>query len=128
MERRIPILHIDSLRESCPNVCHLICCNVIIPEDMEGLEGMEHQGLDFVVQAAAFDCSSRIPVDQLEDDMPGVSEYQHLSKLLRAKNAKTLKKCHPFSFIISSDAYTPSEGLFNMSSGIHQDPPRSCRP
>ena len=62
-------MHIDSLRESCPNVCHLICCNVIIPEDMEGLEGMEHQRLDFVVQVAAVDCSRGVAIDQFGDDM-----------------------------------------------------------
>ena len=69
MEGRIPVLLIDTLRKRSPNVGHFICCNVINPENMEGLEGMKHQRLYFVVQATALDCSRGVAVDQFGDDM-----------------------------------------------------------
>ena len=69
MEGRVPILLINALRKRSPNVGHFVCSNVISPENMERLVGMEHKRLYFVVQATALDCPRGVAVDQFGDDM-----------------------------------------------------------
>ena len=69
MEGGIPVFLIDTLQKRRPNVGHFIYWSVINPENMEGLEGMEHQRLYFVVQAMALDSPRGVAVDQFGDDM-----------------------------------------------------------
>ena len=76
------ILTVMTLWESGAHISQTVRCFVIVPKDVVSLIRFRHEKLSFFKQAAAFDCSSRVSIDQLEDDMPGISEYQNLSKLL----------------------------------------------
>ena len=60
--------------------------------------------------------------------MPRIHNDQGLVNFLFLKNVEALNKGHPFSFIVGPDAKPPSESMFNMSSGIQQNPPRTCLP
>ena len=70
-----------SLKEGGPHIGQSDYCGIIVPKDVECLIGFRHKKLSFFKQASAFDCSRGVSVDQFEDDVPGVSEYQNLSKL-----------------------------------------------
>ena len=71
----ISILAVMALRKPGTNISHVVCCLIINPEDMKSLVGLRHEQLSFFIQAATFNSSCGIPVDQLIDDMPGVSKY-----------------------------------------------------
>ena len=100
----ISILAAVALRKHGTYISHVVHCLIMIPEDMISLVGLRHEQLSFLIQAATFNCSFWVPVNQLVDNMPRVSKYQNLSNLFSIKKLKTLKKSHPLSFIISSIA------------------------
>ena len=100
----ISILAVVALGKSGTYISHVVRCLIIMLENVKSLVGLRHEKLIFFIQEATFNCSSRIPVDQLIDDMPGVSKNQNLLELFVTNKLKTLKKSHPLSFIISSIA------------------------
>ena len=61
------------------HVSQNVHCKIIVLKDVECLIGFGHEKLGFVEQAMTIDCSRGVSVDQFEDDMFGVSEYQNLS-------------------------------------------------
>ena len=95
---------IVALGKSGTYISHVVRCLIIMPEDVKSLVGLRHKKLNFFIQTVTFNCSRRIPVNQLVDDIPGVSKYQNLPKLFITKKLKTLKKSHLLSFIVSSIA------------------------
>ena len=54
-----------------------------MPKDVKCLIGFRHKKRGFVIKSATIDCSRGVSVDQFEDDMFGVSEYQNLLKFFR---------------------------------------------
>ena len=78
----VSILTVMTLWESGSHISHTVYCFIIMPKDVESLIGIRHEKLGFFKQAATFDCSSRVSIDQFVDDVPGISEYQDLVKLL----------------------------------------------
>ena len=69
-----------TLWESGSHVSQNVRCRIIVSKDVECLVGFRHEKPGFVKQTATIDCSRGVTVDQFEDDMFGVSEYQNLSK------------------------------------------------
>ena len=71
----VPILLINTLREGSPNIGHSVSCTIVYPENMQGLKRMVHKRFHFVVKATTINCSRGVSINQLGDDMLGVSKY-----------------------------------------------------
>ena len=60
--------------------------------------------------------------------MPRIPNDQGLANFLFLKNVEALNKSQPLRFIVGPDSKPPSECMFYMTSGIQQNPPRTCLP
>ena len=74
MGGRVPILFVNSLREGSPDVSHSVSCTIVYPENVKGLERVMQKGFDFIIQAATFNCSRGVTINQFGDDMLRVSK------------------------------------------------------
>ena len=80
-DRMVSVLTVMTLWERGAHIIQTVCCIIIVPKDVESLIGFRHEKLSFFKQRVTFDCSRRVSVDLFEDGVPGVSEYQNLTKL-----------------------------------------------